>query len=384
MICKKCNRELPSDALFCCYCGVGLASKPKTPKKRGNGQGTVYKLPNGKWRATVTIAYDCENKRKTISRQFSRKTDAVLALSEMRNLTHSNVLYDITFGECLDKALEHKQEIISEKTAKTYIAIAKKFDNIRKMKITDVRTEHLQKCFDEVENYKTKNIMRTISHLTFQYALKNDIVSKDYTDYVELGKNNSERHEPFTMEEVVKFKRAADAGNHAAQIMMCLICTGMRPTELFQLKKTDYYDNCFHGGIKTNAGKNRVVPVNSMIQPYVEAQLQSRSEYLFANPLSGKQINVANFRMGMYSKLVKSIGIDDTKSPYSARHTFATMLNQIENASTSRDLVSRQQLMGHSDIEMTKHYTHADIEQLQKLTDGVSEIVCNAVCNSTK
>ena len=34
-------------------------------KKRGNGQGSVYKLANGKWCAERTIGYDAAGLRKT-------------------------------------------------------------------------------------------------------------------------------------------------------------------------------------------------------------------------------------------------------------------------------------------------------------------------------
>lgn len=381
MECRKCKKELPEGALYCCWCGISQTPIPKTAKKRGNGQGSVYKLPNGKWRATITVGYGADKKRKTISRQFERKTDAVLALGEMRNLAHSNVLYDITFEECMNRSLEIKKDSVSHASLAVYNSAKKHFDIISKMKINEVKAEHLQQCFDKVEAYKTKNVMRAVSHSAFQYAMQNDIVNKDYTDFVNLGKNDSERHEPFTMEEIVKFKTAADNGDYTAKIMMCLICTGMRPSEMFQMKKKDYYDGCLHGGVKTKAGKDRVIPVNGIIKPYIEQQMQNPSELLFPS-LRYKQINPNNFRTMMYGPLLDKLEIDNSKTPYSARHSFASLLNKLEDTEANRDIVSRQTLMGHSDIEMTKHYTHADIEQLTKLTDGVSNLICNAVCSS--
>ena len=53
--CIKCGKPLPmEDALYCCYCGKKQNIKVKAKKTRGNGEGSVYKQPNGKWTVEVT------------------------------------------------------------------------------------------------------------------------------------------------------------------------------------------------------------------------------------------------------------------------------------------------------------------------------------------
>ena len=82
-LCVKCGRELPDGALWCCWCG----KKQKTEKRRrvrGNGQGTVYKRSNGKYRAEVVLGYYTDaqgrKRRKTRSKDFALKKDAVAAI----------------------------------------------------------------------------------------------------------------------------------------------------------------------------------------------------------------------------------------------------------------------------------------------------------------
>lgn len=77
LICKKCNIELPDEAKYCYLCGKKIsAAHEKRTKTRGNGQGTVYKLPNGKYKAEITLYYYMDGnvtKRRRKSKTFERK-----------------------------------------------------------------------------------------------------------------------------------------------------------------------------------------------------------------------------------------------------------------------------------------------------------------------
>ena len=57
MICIKCGKAIPESSLFCNYCGVKQIKTAHGTKKRGNGQGSAYKLPSGSWAAQITLGY---------------------------------------------------------------------------------------------------------------------------------------------------------------------------------------------------------------------------------------------------------------------------------------------------------------------------------------
>ena len=84
MQCKKCRTELPEGSVFCLKCGAKQTGTQR-PKSRGNGQGSVYQLPNKTWIAVCTVGYDVDAQgkkhRRTRSKAgFKTKREAVAYL----------------------------------------------------------------------------------------------------------------------------------------------------------------------------------------------------------------------------------------------------------------------------------------------------------------
>ena len=74
MTCSKCKKDINGSFMYCPYCGTKItATAEKKTKKRGNGQGTVYKSGN-KYVAVVTLGYYTDDngntKRKIRSKYF--------------------------------------------------------------------------------------------------------------------------------------------------------------------------------------------------------------------------------------------------------------------------------------------------------------------------
>ena len=88
MNCIKCGVELPEGSVYCNMCGKKQLRESKK-KARGNGQGSVFKLPSGKYKAVVTVGYymsaDGKRRRKTHSKVFPTKKEAIAALPRLLN-----------------------------------------------------------------------------------------------------------------------------------------------------------------------------------------------------------------------------------------------------------------------------------------------------------
>ena len=134
--------------------------------------------------------------------------------------------------------------------------------------------------------------------------------------------------------------------------MLLIMCySGFRISAYLEMK-TNLEDEYFQGGVKTAAGKDRVVPIHSAILPLVCKRLDKYGAYL---PNS-----VQNFRMDMYDTL-KSLGIKK-HTPHDCRHTFSMLCDKY-----GVNKNDKKTLLGHSFSDVTnKVYRHRELEALRE------------------
>ena len=72
------------------------------------------------------------------------------------------------------------------------------------MRIKDIKARHLQEAMDNCsKGQPTKKKIKYLFGQMFAYAMQNDIIAKDYSEYVDLGKSNTEtKREPFSNKEI--------------------------------------------------------------------------------------------------------------------------------------------------------------------------------------
>ena len=146
-----------------------------------------------------------------------------------------------------------------------------------------------------------------------------------------------------------------------------MIYTGFRVGELFEIKNEDVNlkTMTITGGSKTEAGKNRMVPLHNLIVPYVMKHWNSKDEYLFRHPKTNEKINYHHYRYMYFYPIMKKLNMDHL--PHDCRHTFATRLSNANANATSI-----KKLIGHSSYAMTeKIYTHKDLIQLRKAINAL-------------
>ena len=111
------------------------------------------------------------------------------------------------------------------------------------------------------------------------------------------------------------------------------------------------------GGIKTAAGKTRIVPIHPKIQPLVKARLETNKQYISVNQL-GLQMSYLTFNK-RFKELCVLTGIHHTI--HETRHTFRTRLDNAGANEKCMDL-----LMGHTSNSTGKRvYTHKTIAELR-------------------
>lgn len=369
--CRKCHQPLHPTWKACPFCAAPVVQPPPKTKKRprrGNGTGGVYKR-GSTWTARVTVGWQqVGGKSEPVRRTkggFKTKTEA---LKYCQTLLENPYVPKSTesFSEVAARWQDAYAPRVKESTMACYKAALGHFKRIAYRKLTELTVAEIQSCFDTcAAGRSTKEDMRTVCSLVYKYAAQNGLDVKNPSPYLYLGTEKKGTRDPLSMDELERVRRAIGIVPFAGMIY-ALCYLGYRPTELLSLKKSDYdpVQNCFRGGIKTEAGKNRYVTISPKIQPIVDALMAQEGEYVFSIE-PGKPMTEAFFRDYCFTPCMEALQIKG-KTPYSCRHTFANLLKAVRGSDTDKAA-----LIGHADASMTKYYQSADYESLRAITDKI-------------
>jgi len=381
MNCRACKKNIADDSLFCCYCGKKQKISVNR-KKNGNGAGTVFQLPNGKWKAQLVVSYkrndDGKIEKKTLNKTVKSRTEAMNALAVLKTTpikTAKN--YTITLKQLYEKWIPtHKA---GKDTLNCYKAAMKHFSTLWDVNVADVDVDDLQECIDTCGYGKrTQENMRTVIGLIYKYGVPRRYLPEKLilSDYLTVSGEKGLERESFTEEQIQLIKEQIGI-TFGAEYIYCLIYLGFRPSEFLSLKKENYdaKNKVFIAGAKTEAGKNRMVTVSPKIQPYIEKMMKSKSEYLIVSD-KGIPYDKDNFPEVMYSVLdaagienpmIESAGRKVHKyTPHSCRHTFATLMKRVPG-----DVKDKCKLIGHSSADMLRYYQSVETKDLKLITDAI-------------
>lgn len=341
--------------------------------KNENGAGSVYKLSGKRrkpWIARITTGYDKDGKqlRKTIGTYATKREGQEALIQYNKNPLLFN---DITFKELKKMWWNSKKGTYkNEKTISTAKYKMNLLEPLNDLKITDITLFAMQKLFDSLKdksyNYRsgTKGILKMI----MDYAYKNDLITENKVNFIELGKKEKViKRRIFTDWEIKTLWANLEDKKGCKKyiyIVLILIYTGLRIGELLNLKTEDIDLQNATLKIqesKTNAGK-RTIPIATKILPLFKEKLNTEQKY-FIKGVQGEQLKYPTFHIGFH-KLMKELGIE-RHTIHDTRHTFATLLNNVEANKTS---IIR--LVGHTDFNTTESiYTHKSVEELRKAVE---------------
>ena len=213
----------------------------------------------------------------------------------------------------------------------------------------------------------TTSISRMISSLRkfYQWLLRQDIIERD--PLVKIDSPKSERRLPTALseEEVTKLLDAPDTntrlGIRDRAMLEVLYATGMRVSELINLRTGDIHSELKIIRVLGKGSKERLVPITEVALSWLEKyQKDVRENQVLKSGQFTDVIFLNNHghqltRQAVWQKIKKYcqlIGITKNVTPHTLRHTFATHL--LENGA---DLRVVQEILGHSDITTTQIYT---------------------------
>lgn len=232
----------------------------------------------------------------------------------------------ITFAEVYDKWSERKFKEISESNVKGYKASYKLCSSIEDMRMIDIKLSHLQEVVDNSgKNTPTLRKLKVLLSQIFEYAVINEIITKDknvveYVDIKGAGNPNKIDRSPFADDEIQKIWDNVDCNEYMTVILM-LIYSGVRVSELLELKKSDVHldekwFNIRHS--KTQAGIRAVPIADKTFQFFEYWYHKNDCEYLLSTP-DGAGFEYRNYYDGYWKPLLKELNLNHR--PHDTRHT---------------------------------------------------------------
>lgn len=335
--------------------------------RRANSTGSIIKLKGRRRRPyAVRVTAGWTDDGKQIFKYLSyheKKTEARKTLDAYNVNPYDIDDAKITFAEIYEQWTKTEFETLSTSMVNSYRSAYKHCKPLYGKVFKDLRKSHLQAVVDSIKAPSMQSVTKVLFLKSYKYALENDIVNKNYAQFVKVAKTETKDKVPFTREEIDILWDKMDDVKYA-DLVLILLYTGMRIGELLNMEKSNIFleDRYMIGGSKTKAGKNRIIPLHKRIVPLIEKRMQeSDSQWLFINKV-GAKLKYNSFTQYHWEPIIKLVGNDHT--PHDTRHAFISEMSRLNvNQITIRKIV------GHSDKSVTEHYTHKNIEELLEAVD---------------
>lgn len=400
--CPECELQVSDKAVTCPHCGYPLKNieNKKNYKKRNNkrrrlpnGFGQITELKNPRlrkpFRAMVTVGKTHTGKPITKllkpEAYFKTYNDAYTALLEY-NKNPYDLEIDITVKELYDKWWSEYGVGKKESYGRTIRAAWSYCSSIYNMRAKDVRARHIKGCMENgiveyngkikhtTPSIKTK--IKSLFNLMFDYALEYEIVDKNYarafdisSDILDEKEKIRRAHIPFTDKELDVLWNNRDISYVDVMLLQCY--SGWRPQELglIRIDNVDLDKWVFIGGMKTNAGINRTVPIHTKIRPIVkklyEESIRLNSEYLInctdtETHQSCLKMTYDKYRH-RFENICSVLKLNPDHRPHDGRNTFITKAKKY-----NMDEYAIKYIVGHAINDVTeKVYTTRSIDWLQ-------------------
>lgn len=327
--------------------------------KLPNGYGSVVKL-KGKRRKpwAVRISYLQEQPDGTVKRKqkyleyFAKQDSALAYLAEYNSggLVPEHQKYaDVpTFAELYEKWKRYRNSLKSKpgpSTWKNYGIAFNFFADIHPQKVISLRAQDLQDCItaQSSKSRATVGNMRAVVRGMWNYAIANEIVENDITQHLvfEFTESGVPIHTRFTDKEISTLWESLWVINNV-DIILIYIYTGVRPVELLEIESENVRLNERYmiGGVKTEAGKNRVIPIHESIVPLIEYRLSQNRKYLITNKY-GNHYTRAVYHNSNWNTCMGRLNMNH--APHDCRYTFAALADNACMNETCKKII-----MGHA------------------------------------
>lgn len=401
--CPECELQVSDKAMSCPHCGYPMRTDVKKRKPRNknnkrrrlpNGFGQISEIKNRNlrkpFRAMVTVGKNSNGRPicKPLKPEsyFSTYNDAYTALVEY-NKNPYDLDVVMTVKELYEKWTEnHFKTLTSDSSIRSITSAWAYCSSIYNMRVKDVRARHIKCCIEEgivivkgQERVPSANIkvkMKSMFNLMLDYAVEYEIADKNYARTFNLSDDILHKtetkscHIPFTDSEIELLWRNINEYEYI-DIMLIQCYSGWRPQELglIELDNVDLENFTFKGGMKTDSGKNRIVPIHSKIRNLVKNRYEQAvalgSRYLLN--YTDKNTHRGNYMLTYarykqkFTDIINALHLNPEHRPHDGRKHFVTMAKKY-----NVDEYAIKYIVGHLIQDITERvYTQRETEWLK-------------------
>ena len=319
---------------------------------------------------------------------FPTYNDAYAALVEY-NKNPYDLEASMTVKELYERwSTEYFKTLNSDSSIRTITSAWSYCSSVYDMRVSDIRARHIKGCMEEgtihikgKEQHPsagTKSRIKSMFNLMLDYAVEYEIAEKNYArtfhlsgDIIKEKEEAKRGHIPFTDDEMQLLWEKVDDIKYI-DVILIQCYSGWRPQELglLRLENINLDDWTFMGGMKTEAGTNRIVPIHPKIRNIVQNRYKEAeelgSEYLINCNDSRSHKNSLMFTYDKYQKRFNKIrdklGLNPLHRTHDGRMHFITMAKKY-----NVDEYAIKYIVGHAITDITeKIYTEREIDWLKE------------------
>ena len=336
--------------------------------KRANGTGSIVRLSGHRRRPYAVRISGRDDFGQIIQRTLSYHATAAEAQTALEHYNQDKARGAVPGIAAVNMTVQDAYNAWStreySKAGKSSIARHKaawaRVSRYASVPIRQVSIDMWQSILDEDEakglSQSSINSDAALIKALISYAYQRDVLAKNIYEYIEIPHVGAKYAKgSLTEAQINKLKDMSASGDKWAQCALIMCYTGFHASEFLALSLESYHKDgdYLQGGLKTQAGKNRIVPIHRIITHYVQSWISSVHPGYYV-------------LLDAMHNTLESVGAQEA-TPHWCRHTFATRLY---NAGI--DETTRKWLLGHATTDITERYTHAGLAQLRAAIDQLT------------
>lgn len=363
-------------------------------KRRANGEGSLRRKENGSWEIQIMDGFKPDGRRNIRSFTGATQREAREKRDEYFRKKAAGLLtgQDLRFDEWADRWFAFHQESVKPTTAEGYrytLRILK--DHFGRRKLSEIKAMDVEQFLRQLRKEgRSDSALAQCRGMLYQIckkAVANDLILKNPVEFAEkMRKGPPKRKEAFTADEV-RYLMENLPENKIGWSIRLLLATGMRTQELLGLEPRHIAKDGstitieqalvrIKGSVAIGTPKSfdsyRTIPIPPMVQYCARLLRDTEEKFVWNSPKKADQpCNPSHFAT-QFEKVLETMDGVRVLTPHCCRHTY---VSQLQALGVSVETI--QSIVGHADIDMTRHYLHVqeNIRQdaVQRFSDAFSK-----------